>query len=97
MSDWQLESSESAEDTEKVDNDFICYIVNSIKLFEAEVIDSSAMVSNLSMATVLQSLLMAISEVNFRKESAASLNSSEACSAIQKLTSELCIVHFKGK
>lgn len=96
--------NENVKDTEKVGIDFISYIVNSIKLLEAKKLeakkleaDISTMVSNLSMAIVLQLFIMEVSGVNFREESVASLNSSEICSAIRMLTYELCIAHPEGK
>ena len=97
--DWQVEVSGSRDeiDTHKeVDNGFISYIVDSIKSFETGMMDTNTMVSNLSAAIVLQFLLM-FPGAEFRKESAASLKSTESCCAISKLTANLCIVHFKGK
>lgn len=82
--------------TKEVDNDFISYIFKNIILFEASKIDTSSMVSNLSLAIVLQSTLMEISGVNFIQESAAKLNNAESYSMISKLTVKLCIVHSKG-
>ena len=94
--DWQVEVSGCRDEIDahkEVDNGFISYIVDS---FETGMMDTN-MVSNLSAAMVLQFLLMMISEAEFRKESAASLKSTESCCAIPKLTANLCIVHFEGK
>lgn len=82
---------------EEVDNGFISYIVNYIKSFESGMINTSTMITNLSAAIVFQFKLMEQSDVKFRKESARSINHSfETYSAIQKLTSLIGIVHFKG-
>ena len=76
--------------------DYISYILKCTKSFEAGIIDTTTMVGNLSVAIMLQYLLMELCGVKFHKESAASLNNSESCSAIKKLASNLCVVHFKG-
>lgn len=89
-----MESSPNVEDAEEVDNGFISYITNSIKFLDT---DTNTIVGNLTLATVLQFFVMEIFGVKFKEESAASLNSFEACSAIQKLTCDLCIVHYQGK
>lgn len=98
IADCQVEIDGAGEETRiEVDNGFISYIVDCTKSFEAGIISASTMVRNLSAASVLQYVLMKLSGVAFRKESAASLNNSESYSAIQKLTSNLCISYFNGK
>ena len=92
--DCQVENSENKD--EPYENDFISYIVDCLKLFEAEMINANTMVSNLSAAIVFQFLVMEILGVEFRKESAARLNNTEACSMIQKLTSTLCVDYYGG-
>ena len=79
------------------DEDFISYIVDFFKSFESGRIGTNAIVSNLSAAIVMHLMLMECCGFEFREESAAKLNNPETCSAIHKLTSNLCIVHFKGK
>ena len=81
---------------EEVGIDYISYILKCTKSFEAGVIDTTTMVGNLSVAIMLQYLVMELCGVEFHKESAASLNNSESCSAIKKLAFNLCFVHFKG-
>ncbi len=76
---------------EEINTDFVSYFVNCIKSYESGIIDTSIMVKNLSAAIVLQFRLMEWDE------SARSINDSpETYSAIQRLTSLIGIVHFKG-
>lgn len=91
----QVESG--CDSTLKVDNGFISYIVEYIKLHETGNISQSDMVSNLTSAITLQCLVMELFGVLFRKESAGCLSSPEFCSAMYKLTQKLCIVHYSGK
>ena len=81
----------------EVNSDFISYFAECLASYEAKIVDAKTMVSNLSAATVLQHLLMELSGVKFREESAASLNDSESCAAIRQLTFDLCDRHFIGK
>lgn len=90
-----IDASEEAHT--EADNDFIPYILECVKSFEAGAIDTSTMVKNLSAAIVLQYVLMELSGVTFRQESAASLTNSESYSVIQKLFSNLCFTHYKGE
>lgn len=78
--------------------DFIPYIVECIKSYEANVekLSTSSMIRNLSAAIVLQYNLMQYDE-KLREEIVSCMNQSFATfSALQRLTSLLCIVHFEG-
>ncbi len=92
--DSHVEES-SNETRREVGNGFISYFNDCFKSFEAGLINTSGMVSNLSAAIVLQLILMESSGVAFREESAVSLNDSESCSTIQKLI-KFCILHLTG-
>lgn len=81
----------------EVKNGFVSYIVKCIKSFESGMVDTSTMIENVSAAIVLQFRLMEQSGDKFREESARSINNSSIYSAIQKLTSLICLIFFKGK
>lgn len=91
------EQEETNASEDKANSGFISYIVKSLASYEAKIVDAKTMVSNLSAAIVLQYLLMELSGVKFREESAASLNDSESYTAIQQLTFNLCDYYFTGK
>ena len=83
---------------ESSDIDFLLYIVDCINSFKAnsEKFNTSSMIRNLSAAAVLQHNLMQ-SDQMFREEIVRSIRySSSTFSALHKLTSLLCIVHFEG-
>ena len=80
----------------KVDNGFVSYIVDCIEAFENGFINTDSMIKNLSAAIVLQYKAMEMSDDDFRKESARSINNSSIYSALNKLLSYLCIIFLKG-
>lgn len=81
---------------EDVNNDFVSYIASCLESFMSGVIDTDTMVKNVSEAILLQCTLMEQSK-KCREESARRINSSpKKYSAIQKLTSLICIIFFKG-
>lgn len=77
-----------------VNNSFLPYIVNKIKLFEAisTEVSTSALVHNLCVAVVLQLQLMEQSD----DDSQFLNDSAESYETICSLTSLICIEHCKG-
>ena len=95
FTDYRVKNRDDV-DEEGTESDLVSCIANCIKSFESGIINTDTMVTNVSAAIAFQFSLMEQSD-EFKEESARSIDGSHSSySAIQKLTSLIGIVHFKG-